>query len=53
MLVGFQLIANGSTHPKTRHVDFGLVLGEDQKRFWTGSSEVVWLVNLLDEEESQ
>ncbi|GJP52989.1 hypothetical protein CLOM_g12140, partial [Closterium sp. NIES-68] len=31
------------------HVGFGLVLGEDGKRFRTRSSEVVRLVDLLDE----
>ncbi|KAH7667588.1 arginyl-tRNA synthetase protein [Dioscorea alata] len=35
--------------PKTSHVGFGLVLGSDGKRFRTRSSEVVRLVELLDE----
>ncbi|KAH9301197.1 hypothetical protein KI387_012780, partial [Taxus chinensis] len=35
--------------PKVRHVGFGLVLGSDGKRFRTRSSEVVRLVDLLDE----
>ncbi|OMO58341.1 Arginine-tRNA ligase, class Ia [Corchorus olitorius] len=38
-----------SSYPKTSHVGFGLVLGEDGKRFRTRSSEVVRLVDLLDE----
>ncbi|TXG46882.1 hypothetical protein EZV62_026176 [Acer yangbiense] len=37
------------TYPKASHVGFGLVLGEDGKRFRTRSSEVVRLVDLLDE----
>lgn len=40
---------NGSTYPKTSHVGFGLVLGEDGKRFRTRNTEVVRLVDLLDE----
>ncbi|XP_074273706.1 arginine--tRNA ligase, chloroplastic/mitochondrial-like [Silene latifolia] len=36
-------------YPKVTHVGFGLVLGEDGKRFCTRSSEVVRLVDLLDE----
>ncbi|RDY12130.1 Arginine--tRNA ligase, chloroplastic/mitochondrial, partial [Mucuna pruriens] len=35
--------------PKCTHVGFGLVLGEDGKRFRTRSSETVRLVDLLDE----
>ncbi|KAH1241745.1 Arginine--tRNA ligase, chloroplastic/mitochondrial [Glycine max] len=35
--------------PKCTHVGFGLVLGEDGKRFRTRSSETVRLVELLDE----
>ncbi|XP_073009338.1 arginine--tRNA ligase, cytoplasmic-like isoform X2 [Typha latifolia] len=35
--------------PRTNHVGFGLVLGSDGKRFRTRSSEVVRLVDLLDE----
>ncbi|XP_048500155.1 arginine--tRNA ligase, chloroplastic/mitochondrial isoform X2 [Beta vulgaris subsp. vulgaris] len=38
-----------NTYPKVTHVGFGLVLGEDGKRFRTRSSEVVRLVDLLDE----
>ncbi|CAN1331037.1 Arginine--tRNA ligase, chloroplastic/mitochondrial [Linum perenne] len=36
-------------YPKTSHVGFGLVLGDDGKRFRTRSTEVVRLVDLLDE----
>ncbi|KAL7601737.1 arginine--tRNA ligase, cytoplasmic isoform X1 [Lactuca sativa] len=36
-------------YPKTSHVGFGLVLGDDGKRFRTRSTEVVKLVDLLDE----
>ncbi|CAN0901453.1 Arginine--tRNA ligase, chloroplastic/mitochondrial [Linum grandiflorum] len=36
-------------YPKTSHVGFGLVLGEDGKRFRTRSTEVVRLVELLDD----
>ncbi|KAJ4954198.1 hypothetical protein NE237_031030 [Protea cynaroides] len=36
-------------YPKVNHVGFGLVLGEDGKRFRTRSSEVIKLVDLLDE----
>ncbi|KAL3532548.1 hypothetical protein ACH5RR_006069 [Cinchona calisaya] len=36
-------------YPKVSHVGFGLVLGEDGKRFRTRSTEVVKLVDLLDE----
>ncbi|CAA6660972.1 unnamed protein product [Spirodela intermedia] len=39
----------GSSFPKASHVGFGLVLGADGKRFRTRSSEVVRLVDLLDE----
>ncbi|XP_043722260.1 arginine--tRNA ligase, cytoplasmic-like isoform X3 [Telopea speciosissima] len=38
-----------SLYPKVNHVGFGLVLGDDGKRFRTRSSEVVRLVDLLDE----
>lgn len=38
-----------NTYPKTSHVGFGLVLGDDGKRFRTRSTEVVKLVDLLDE----
>ncbi|KAL5572530.1 hypothetical protein UlMin_022127 [Ulmus minor] len=43
------LPADEKAYPKVSHVDFGLVLGEDGKRFRTRSSEVVRLVDLLDE----
>ncbi|KAI6679557.1 hypothetical protein NL676_033438 [Syzygium grande] len=36
-------------YPRTSHVGFGLVLGEDGKRFRTRSTEVVRLADLLDE----
>ncbi|KAL0659805.1 hypothetical protein Bca4012_080390 [Brassica carinata] len=36
-------------YPRVDHVGFGLVKGEDGKRFRTRSSEVVRLVDLLDE----
>ncbi|CAN6340734.1 unnamed protein product [Urochloa humidicola] len=39
--------------PKTNHVGFGLVLGSDGKRFRTRSTEVVRLVELLDEAKSR
>ncbi|XP_076928679.1 arginine--tRNA ligase, cytoplasmic-like [Bidens hawaiensis] len=38
-----------SNYPKTSHVGFGLVLGDDGKRFRTRCTEVVKLVDLLDE----
>ncbi|KAI7726066.1 hypothetical protein M8C21_009685, partial [Ambrosia artemisiifolia] len=43
------LPADESKYPKTSHVGFGLVLGDDGKRFRTRSTEVVKLVDLLDE----
>ncbi|TQD78958.1 hypothetical protein C1H46_035435 [Malus baccata] len=43
------LPTDGALKPKVTHVGFGLVLGEDGKRFRTRSSEVVRLVDLLDE----
>ncbi|CAM8880843.1 unnamed protein product [Rhodiola kirilowii] len=43
------LPTDSSLYPKVNHVGFGLVLGEDGKRFRTRSSEVVRLVDLLDE----
>ncbi|KAJ7973769.1 Arginine-tRNA ligase [Quillaja saponaria] len=43
------LPANGSLYPKATHVAFGLVCGEDGKRFRTRNTEVVRLVDLLDE----
>ncbi|KAK3140643.1 hypothetical protein QOZ80_5AG0403730 [Eleusine coracana subsp. coracana] len=39
--------------PKTSHVGFGLVLGSDGKRFRTRSTEVVRLIELLDEAKSR
>jgi arginyl-tRNA synthetase len=46
---GWLPINNDLPYPKARHVGFGLVLGSDGKRFRTRSSEVVRLVDLLDE----
>lgn len=43
------LPADDNMYPKTSHVGFGLVLGADGKRFRTRASEVVRLVDLLDE----
>ncbi|KAK9102283.1 hypothetical protein Sjap_019537 [Stephania japonica] len=43
------LPADDNLYPKVSHVGFGLVLGDDGKRFRTRSSEVVRLVDLLDE----
>lgn len=43
------LPGDDNQYPRTSHVGFGLVLGEDGKRFRTRSSEVVRLVDLLDE----
>ncbi|XP_050128969.1 arginine--tRNA ligase, chloroplastic/mitochondrial-like isoform X3 [Malus sylvestris] len=43
------LPTDGALKPKVAYVGFGLVLGEDGKRFRTRSSEVVRLVDLLDE----
>ncbi|XP_038972151.1 arginine--tRNA ligase, cytoplasmic-like isoform X2 [Phoenix dactylifera] len=45
--------SNGNLYPKASHVGFGLVLGSDGKRFRTRSSEVVRLVELLDEAKSR
>uniref|UniRef100_A0A2P2M3B8 arginine--tRNA ligase n=1 Tax=Rhizophora mucronata TaxID=61149 RepID=A0A2P2M3B8_RHIMU len=42
-----------SMYPKANHVGFGLVLGEDGKRFRTRATEVVRLVDLLDEAKSR
>ncbi|XP_059638262.1 arginine--tRNA ligase, chloroplastic/mitochondrial-like isoform X2 [Cornus florida] len=47
------LPAGDNVYPKTSHVGFGLVLGEDGKRFRTRSTEVVKLVDLLDEAKSR
>ncbi|KAH7512944.1 hypothetical protein FEM48_Zijuj12G0144200 [Ziziphus jujuba var. spinosa] len=46
------LPADGNLYPKVSHVDFGLVLGEDGKRFRTRNTKVVRLVDLLDEAKS-
>ncbi|XP_054807999.1 arginine--tRNA ligase, cytoplasmic-like isoform X1 [Prosopis cineraria] len=43
------LPADDASYPKATHVGFGLVLGEDGKRFRTRNTEVVRLVDLLDE----
>ncbi|RAL38242.1 hypothetical protein DM860_018294 [Cuscuta australis] len=43
------LPADNGTYPKASHVGFGLVLGDDGKRFRTRSTEVVRLIDLLDE----
>lgn len=40
---------NENEIPQAKHVGFGLVLGADGKRFRTRSTEVVRLVDLLDE----
>ncbi|CAK8533912.1 unnamed protein product [Lathyrus sativus] len=40
---------NENAYPKCTHIGFGLVLGDDGKRFRSRSSEVVRLVDLLDE----
>ncbi|XP_057803669.1 arginine--tRNA ligase, chloroplastic/mitochondrial-like [Salvia miltiorrhiza] len=47
------LPADGSKYPKASHVGFGLVLGEDVKRFRTRSTETVKLVDLLIEAKSR
>ncbi|XP_042452820.1 arginine--tRNA ligase, cytoplasmic-like isoform X1 [Zingiber officinale] len=47
-LIGW-LPASKDAYPKASHVGLGLVLGSDGKRFRTRSSEVVRLVELLDE----
>ncbi len=38
-----------SKYPKVSHVGFGLVHGEDGKRYRTRSTEIERLVDLLDE----
>ncbi|XP_057985679.1 arginine--tRNA ligase, cytoplasmic-like [Hevea brasiliensis] len=43
------LPAGDRMFPKASHVGFGLVLGDDGKRFRTRATEVVRLVDLLDE----
>ncbi|KAL8499348.1 hypothetical protein ACS0TY_022361 [Phlomoides rotata] len=40
-------------YPRASHVGFGLVLGEDEKRFRTRSTETVKLVDILDEAKSK
>ncbi|KAK9715463.1 hypothetical protein RND81_06G167200 [Saponaria officinalis] len=47
------LPSDDNAYPKVTHVGFGLVLGEDGKRFRTRSSEAVRLVDLLDEAKSR
>ncbi|KAI3443697.1 hypothetical protein Pfo_000362 [Paulownia fortunei] len=47
------LPADNNKYPKASHVGFGLVLGEDGKRFRTRSTETVKLVDLLDEAKSR
>ncbi|KAG0500640.1 hypothetical protein HPP92_000712 [Vanilla planifolia] len=44
---------NSGLYPRTNHVGLGLVLGSDGKRFRTRSSEVVRLVEFLDEAKSR
>ncbi|XP_021723521.1 arginine--tRNA ligase, cytoplasmic-like isoform X1 [Chenopodium quinoa] len=43
------LPSGDNKYPKVNHVGFGLVLGDNGKRFRTRSTEVVRLVDLLDE----
>ncbi|KAI3833608.1 hypothetical protein MKX03_004505, partial [Papaver bracteatum] len=43
------LPSDENSYPKTSHVSFGQVLGDDGKPFKTRSSDVVRLVDLLDE----
>jgi hypothetical protein len=47
------LSTDDNAYPKASHVAFGLVLGEDGKRFRTRNTEVVRLVDLLDEAKSR
>ncbi|XP_023882701.1 arginine--tRNA ligase, chloroplastic/mitochondrial isoform X2 [Quercus suber] len=47
------LSTDDNAYPKASHVGFGLVLGDDKKRFRTRSSEVVRLADLLDEAKSR
>ncbi|CAA0841172.1 Arginyl-tRNA synthetase- class Ic [Striga hermonthica] len=47
------LPSEDNKYPKVSHVGFGLVLGEDGKRFRTRSTETVKLVDLLDEAKSK
>lgn len=43
------LPTNVNAYPRANHVGFGLVCGEDKKRFRTRSTQVVRLVDLLEE----
>ncbi|EEF31409.1 arginine--tRNA ligase, cytoplasmic [Ricinus communis] len=43
------LLSADNLYPKVTHVGFGVLKGEDGKRFRTRSTEVVRLVDLLDE----
>ncbi|CAO2208914.1 unnamed protein product [Urochloa humidicola] len=52
-MAGWLPYQNDQCYPKTSHVGFGLVLGLDGKRFRTRCTEVVRLVDLLDEAKSQ
>ncbi|KAL8494888.1 hypothetical protein ACS0TY_019161 [Phlomoides rotata] len=47
------LPAEDNKYPRASHVSFGLVLGEDGKRFRTRSTETIKLVDLLDEAKSK
>ena len=47
--VGWRPIENDLPYPKTRNVGFGL----DSKHFQTRSSEVIFLVDLLDEDKNR
>ncbi|XP_006654081.1 arginine--tRNA ligase, cytoplasmic-like isoform X2 [Oryza brachyantha] len=52
-MAGWLPDAKEKKFPKTNHVGFGLVLGSDGKRFRTRSTEVVRLIELLDEAKSR
>ncbi|KAJ4888883.1 hypothetical protein Rs2_28631 [Raphanus sativus] len=43
------LPSSANTYPLTSHVGFGVVLGADGKRFRSGDTDIVPLVDLLDE----
>uniref|UniRef100_A0A1J3CAN3 arginine--tRNA ligase n=1 Tax=Noccaea caerulescens TaxID=107243 RepID=A0A1J3CAN3_NOCCA len=43
------LPGNAETYPRASHVRFGVILGEDNKRFRSRDTDIVPLVNLLDE----
>ncbi|CAH9131257.1 unnamed protein product [Cuscuta epithymum] len=47
------LPSDEEAYPKATHVGFGMVCGEDGKRFRTRSTDVVKLTNLLDEAKSR